>query len=130
MTDRLISENALIKDMEQRYFKGKVTLREPIDEQPTAFDVNSLKEDNIAHKFYEIFVKGKSIKWNEFPTESRCGCGYYDYYYAEDELYLVRDRIIGEIFLVKAKSPKEAIEKRDELIAYEAMKDMGELYIV
>lgn len=130
MTDRLISENALIKDMEQRYFKGKITLRELIDEQPTAFDVNSLKEDNIAHKFYEIFVKGKSIKWNEFPTESRCGCGYYDYYYAEDELYLVRDRIIGEIFLVKAKSPKEAIEKRDELIAYEAMKDMGELYIV
>ena len=44
MTDRLISENALIKDMEQRYFKGKVTLRELINEQPTAFDVNSLIE--------------------------------------------------------------------------------------
>ena len=89
-----------------------------------------LKEDNIAHKFYEIFVKGKSIKWNEFPTESRCGCGYYDYYYAGDELYLVRDRIIGEIYFVKAKSPKEAIEKRDECIAIEAMKDIGALETV
>ena len=44
MTDRLISENALIKDMEQRYFKGKVTLRELIDEQPTAYDVDKVYE--------------------------------------------------------------------------------------
>jgi hypothetical protein len=44
MTDRLISENALIKDMEQRYFKGKVTLRELIDEQPTAYNVDKVIE--------------------------------------------------------------------------------------
>lgn len=42
MTDRLISENALVKDMEQRYFKGKVTLRELIDEQPTACDIDAM----------------------------------------------------------------------------------------
>jgi replicative DNA helicase len=44
MTDRLISENALIEDIEQRYFKGKVTLRELIDEQPTAYDVDKVYE--------------------------------------------------------------------------------------
>ena len=44
MSDRLISAQALIEDIEQRYFKGKVTLRELIDEQPTAFDVDSLIE--------------------------------------------------------------------------------------
>ena len=42
MTDRLISENALIKDMEQRYFKSKVTLRELIDEQLTACDIDAM----------------------------------------------------------------------------------------
>ena len=39
MSDRLISAQALIEDIEQRYFKGKVTLRELIDEQPIACDL-------------------------------------------------------------------------------------------
>jgi hypothetical protein len=78
MTDRLISENALIKDMEQRYFKGKVTLRELIDEQPTAFDVNSLIEMFEEHAdeewtgediLYELRNAGVVVAKNETTTE-------------------------------------------------------------
>jgi predicted amino acid-binding ACT domain protein len=40
MSDKLISAQALIEDIEQRYLKGKVTLRELIDEQPIACDID------------------------------------------------------------------------------------------
>ena len=95
MTDRLISENALIKDMEQRYFKGKVTLRELIDEQPTAFDVNSLIEMFEEHAdeewtgediLYELRNAGVVVAKKETPTEHTCencdnreSCDYYHY---------------------------------------------------
>lgn len=58
---------------------------------------------------HEVFVaiKDKQIKWQDFRN---IGIEeyYFDYYYAEDELYVIRDRIFDSIEFIKAKSPKEA----------------------
>lgn len=68
---------------------------------------------------HEVFVaiKDRQIKWQDFRNVG-IEEYYFDYYYAEDELYVIRDRIFDRIEFVKAKSPKEAYKKwRDQIEA-------------
>lgn len=64
--------------------------------------------DKKIHDVFEYF-SGKGIRWHDFH-----GVGvdefYYDYYYAEDCLYVIRDRIYEKYYFVEARSPKEALE--------------------
>lgn len=72
----------------------------------------------IDQAFHIIFEAKDNIKWNsfraewfdEFEREHEC-FDYYSYFYAENELYALRDNIRGLIWLVKAKSPYEAFIK-------------------
>lgn len=54
-------------------------------------------------------LREKAIKWNDFH---KIGVDedYYDWYYAEDELYVIKDRIFDRLTLIKAKSPKMAMD--------------------
>lgn len=62
---------------------------------------------SIDSGFHSLWNIKDNIKWNDFR---KVGVeeDFYDYYYAEDELYVIRDRIRGSMYLCKAKSPKEA----------------------
>ena len=66
---------------------------------------------SIDRAFAMIFkaISSRAIKWNDFR---KVGVeeDYFDYYYAEDELYVIHDRIFDTIEFVKAKSPKEALQ--------------------
>lgn len=72
----------------------------------------------IDKAFHEVFGSIKDIKWNGFRSEwfddyeqlHEC-YDYYDYYYAESELYIIRDRIRETLYFVQAKSPYEAYIK-------------------
>ena len=57
----------------------------------------------------QTFVKDlDQILWQDFK---RVGINedYYDYYYAENEHYIIRDRITEQLYFTKARSPKEAL---------------------
>ena len=76
-----------------------------------------MNADALAECFYDTFIgEDREIKWQPFPDEGDCGGGYYDYYYAEDELYIVRDRIVGSLYFTKARSPKKAYENYREAV--------------
>ena len=73
------------------------------------FEPIPLNVDTAFHMIHRQITNG-GIKWNDFR---KVGVeeDYHDYYYAEDELYVIRDRIFNRLTLVKARSPKEAMEK-------------------
>ena len=66
---------------------------------------------SIEEAFWTIYraISQKAIRFHDFNAVG-VKEDYYDYYYAEDELYVIRDRIFNTIELVRAKSPKEAIQ--------------------
>ena len=66
--------------------------------------------DELARCFYKKFEVENQIKWQTFPDEEKCGGGYYDYYYAENGLYIIHDRISDSMYFVRARSPKEAFD--------------------
>lgn len=55
----------------------------------------------------ESFDSLKKMKWNDFivPNEK------YDYYYAENRLYVIRDKVNNSISLIKANSPADALNR-------------------
>ena len=55
------------------------------------------------------FLSGKEIRWHNF-SEVGIEEDYHDYYYAEDRLYLIRDNMVGSIYLIEAGSPGEALQ--------------------
>lgn len=60
--------------------------------------------DKSIHLFYENI---KNIPWSDFKfvgLENK----FYDYYYAQDGLYLIHDKISDGIWFINARSPKEA----------------------
>ena len=62
--------------------------------------------DKYIHIFYENL---ENIQWLDFRVvglENK----FYEYYYAEGELYIIRDRVSKAIWFIKAKSPKEALD--------------------
>lgn len=60
------------------------------------------------------FITSKDIRWHDFH-EVGFEQDYYDYYYAEDGLYLIRDRITGQIYFVEARSPIMAFKSLEDI---------------
>ena len=56
----------------------------------------------------------KSVLWNSFD-EFGIKDDYHDWHYAEDELYIIRDRITHGLHFVKATSPAKAWHAFNEL---------------
>ena len=62
--------------------------------------------DKYIHIFYENI---ENIQWLDFRVvglENK----FYEYYYAEGELYIIRDRVSKAMWFIEARSPKEALE--------------------
>ena len=70
----------------------------------------------INEAFWEIFraILNREIRFHDFNAVG-VNEDYYDYFYAEDELYVIRDRIFDTIEFVRARSPKEALQKFREV---------------
>lgn len=62
--------------------------------------------DKNIHRFYEDI---RDIVWLDFKVAGLDN-KFLDYYYAEDELYIIRDRVTKGMWFVEARSPKEALE--------------------
>lgn len=70
-----------------------------------------MNADELFHLLYEKCFTGKyKIRWLAFPEMGSSEC-YYGYYYAEHELYVIRDAMTDQLSFVNAKSPKEAFLK-------------------
>ena len=73
-----------------------------------------MRIDQEIHNVYQYF-NSKDILWHDFH-----GVGieedYYDYYYAESRLYVIRDRCMSKYYFVKASSPAEALQKFNDLV--------------
>lgn len=62
--------------------------------------------DKYIHIFYENI---ENIQWLDFRVvglENK----FYEYYYAEGELYIIRDRVSKAMWFIEARSPKEALD--------------------
>ena len=62
-----------------------------------------------------LFLSNKcGARWHDF-NDVGMDEPYYDYYYAEDGLYFIRDRVYQTVWATRAKSPNEAFEKYLEI---------------
>lgn len=73
----------------------------------------------IDKAFHEVFsaINNWSIRWHEF-RDVGIDEPYYGYYYAENQLYIIRDWMTDEYWFVKARSPKEALDAYKERLDY------------
>lgn len=71
-----------------------------------------IEADKTLHCAYKDLQR---IKWNDFRKVGLDET-YFDYYYAEATLYIIRDRITLEYFFVEANSPLQAFEKYKEAL--------------
>ena len=71
-------------------------------------------------RIHDFFNDYRNIFWLEFEKVG-VKAPFYEYYYAEDELYLIRDNITECVWFIEAKSPKEAFEKLQE--RFDSMKN-------
>lgn len=72
-----------------------------------------MKTDKRLHKIFEDL---KRVRWHDFE-EVGYNAPYFQYYYAEDRLYIICDIMLGNYWFVEAGSPAEAMqicEKRME----------------
>ena len=60
------------------------------------------------------YFEGDDIRWHDFK-EVGLDEPYYDWYYAENRLYVIRDRIYEWYWFCYASSPKDAMEQFREL---------------
>ncbi len=63
----------------------------------------------IDDKIHEFFDRTPDILWRDFKDVG-IKENWYDYYYAESELYILRDRITEGMWFIEARSPKQALE--------------------
>lgn len=52
----------------------------------------------------------KSVRWHDF-REVGGDEPYFDWYYAENQLYVIRDRVMEQYYFVKARSPLDALKE-------------------
>ncbi len=78
-----------------------------------------LSLDAAFHEVYEAI--DRNIYWQDYRPFG-IDDDYHDFYYAEDELYIIRDRTTHDLYFVKAKSPYKAFEKFIERIIDERFK--------
>ena len=64
------------------------------------------------HEVHE-YLSGEEIRWHDF-REVGVEEDYYDWYYAEDRLYIIRDRVMTTYYFVEARSPVDAMKKYRE----------------
>lgn len=76
--------------------------------------------DERVHDVFENFTKPTGVRWHDFH-EVGIDEPYYLYYYAEDELYVIRDVMVDTFAFVEARSPAKALAKYKERLE-EAMK--------
>lgn len=69
--------------------------------------------DKKIHDVFDYF-SGKEIRWHDFQ-EVGVDEYYYDYYYAEDCLYVIRDRVYEKYYFVEARSPKQALDAMKDI---------------
>ena len=79
--------------------------------------------DTKIHDIFSFF-SGNDIRWHDFQ-EVGVDEFYYDYYYAEDCLYVIRDRIYEKYYFVEARSPKQALDSMKD-IAYQIASSIAE----
>lgn len=72
------------------------------------------KYDSQIHGVFAYF-EGDEIRWHDFK-EVGLDEPYYDWYYAEGRLYVIRDRIAEWYWFCYASSPKDAMEQFKEMI--------------
>ena len=72
-----------------------------------------MRIDKDIHNVFNFF-SGNDIRWHDFH-EVGLDEYYYDYYYAEDCLYVIRDRIYEKYYFVEARSPKQALDSMKEI---------------
>lgn len=65
---------------------------------------------NVNSSINRFFNSIVHLRWISFP-DFGLNEAFYDYYYAEDKLYIIRDGLTDQLFFVKADSPKEAFMK-------------------
>lgn len=71
-------------------------------------EAEQMNIDMKIHDVYEYF-SNRNIRWHDFQ-EVNVEEDYYDWYYAENRLYVIRDRIMLKYFFVKASSPANALD--------------------
>ena len=69
----------------------------------------------IEKKIHDVFEGLKSIRWHDFE-EVGYSAPYYQYYYAEDRLYVIRDCMLGNYWFVEAGSPAKAMQICEKLM--------------
>ena len=62
--------------------------------------------DEILHKAYKFLITCKFNSLEPFIGKASV----FEYYYAESELYILKNKYTGEFYFIKAKNPKEAYE--------------------
>ena len=63
--------------------------------------------------FHLVASATENVHWHDF-REVGLDEPYYDYYYAEDGLYCIRDRVCLRLWFCQARSPKEAWQKYED----------------
>lgn len=63
----------------------------------------------IDEAFHIICNHFAEIRWRDFPESTTDDSCFYQYYYAEDELYVIKNNISNMIAFERAKSPIDAL---------------------
>lgn len=63
-----------------------------------------MRLDKITHQFYELL---SDVLWRELPINTSMS-EHFLYYYAEDRLYIFKDKGSGAMFFQEGSSPNEA----------------------
>lgn len=77
--------------------------------------------DELIQDFFKKVVQLRNLNWKQFEfggqdfnyysdRELDIISDYYEYYYAENELYIIRDTRLNSIYFAYARSPKEALK--------------------
>lgn len=77
--------------------------------------------DELIQDFFKKVVQLRNLNWRQFKIDGQdlnyysdeelaVISDYYEYYYAEDELYVIRDIRLNSIYFKYARSPKEALK--------------------
>lgn len=63
--------------------------------------------DFNAHRFFNSIVHLRWMSFSNFGLNE----AFYNYYYAENRLYIIRDGLTDQLFFVQADSPRDAFLK-------------------
>lgn len=68
----------------------------------------------IDEAFHIICNHFAEIRWKDFPEDGTDDLHLYQYYYAEDELYVIKSNISDMIAFEHAKSPIDALRSLED----------------